>query len=380
MSSTVSLTDVKLATEKYLGRNAFSQHRLSIRRFNELSESELETWIRFHRYPSFQSPYFHPEFTKAVSQIRDDVHIAVISNKSGETLGFFPFQHTRGFAEPVGGRLNDFHGVVGHRKFRPNVRALLRELGLHSFKFHALVNDHLAFDQFAYRKLGSHRIDLSKGFAAYQQWVCQHSSTVKRQPQKTRALEREVGPLRFEFDCRDPQVLEKLIELKRSKYQRTKTFDILSVEWAANTLREVFAVQKPDFQGRLSVLWAGDQLVACHFGMVNQDVLHYWFPVYDQQYNKYSPGTILLLESCKKTADNGIEAVELGYGDDAYKFKFVNSRSTVISGFVSKSTTREMLNRLRFEARLLSKQIPFKQHVKKMLRRVYPGFGGWNFR
>ena len=51
-----------------------------------------------------------------------------------------------------------------------------------------------------------------------------------------------------------------------------------------------------DFQGVLSGLYIGEKLVAAHFGMRSRRVLHWWFPAYDPELGKYSPGAQLLLE------------------------------------------------------------------------------------
>ena len=59
------------------------------------------------------SPYFDIEFTKAVARVRSDVEIAIIKNSADEIVGFLPYQRVgRNHAEPVGGRLNDVHGMI----------------------------------------------------------------------------------------------------------------------------------------------------------------------------------------------------------------------------------------------------------------------------
>ena len=171
-----------------------------------------------------------------------------------------------------------------------------------------------------------------------------------------------------------------MIELKRAKYQRSKTFDILGVEWAADLLREIAEIQTPDFQGILSVLWAGDELVAVHFGMLSGDVLHYWFPVYVPKFSKYSPGTELMLRVAQGAAENGIAKVDLGFGDDPYKTRFCNGREQVSSGRYGFSRIGFEAAKRKYELRKKLKQIPLKPLAKKMLRKVFPGYGQWNFK
>jgi len=235
-------------------------------------------------------------------------------------------------------------------------------------------------EPFRFHDHESHYLDLSDGWEAYRKWVRKHSSTVKRQGQKTRALEREVGPIRFELDCDQDEVLEKLIQLKRQRYQRSATFDILSVQWAADLLREIHRIRQSDFQGLLSAYWAGDQLIGVHFGMLTDSTLHYWFPVYAPAYQRYSPGTEMLMLSAEHACQLGKKKLDLGYGDDDYKFKFCNGHEKVACGVIDFNPLSRKIESARYELRTRLKGVPMKPMAKRMLRAVFPGFGKWNFR
>ena len=186
--------------------------------------------------------------------------------------------------------------------------------------------------------------------------------------------------IRDRFDCERTEVLESLIALKRNRYQRSNTFDILSVGWAADLLRELHNVRLPEFQGMLSAYWAGDKLIGAHFGMLTGDTLHYWFPVYDKAYQRYSPGTELLLQSAEHASERGVTKLDLGYGDDDYKFKFCNAGDKVSCGVIDFNPVTQNLERARFVVRKQLKQLPMKPTAKRLLRKVFPGFGKWNFR
>ncbi len=351
-----------------------------------VDELDDAVWCRWRELiqlsPHLKSPYFLPEFTQAVARVRSDVEIALFKDQLGLVQGIFPFQRTNRFhAEPVGGRLNDIHGVIGCRFEQTRMLAkLLNVAGLKSFGFHAILPDDPAWEHYQFCELDSHHLDLSQGWDHYYHWVRENSSTVKRHGQKSRALERDLGDIRFEFHSESTAALERLVELKRAKYQRTKTFDILSVEWAANLLREIHRVETPEFRGLLSVLWAGDHFVAGHIGMLTPSQLHYWFPIYDPLFSKYSPGTELLLRVAEEACVRGVEKLDLGYGDDPYKFKFANATEKVRLGLVTENGLKFQFANQQYHWRQRSKNIPLKPVVKKMLRAVYPNFGGWNFK
>lgn len=336
--------------------------------------------------PSLASPYFDLEFTRSVAEVRDDVEIAVFSSE-GRIVALLPFQRSRpGQGVPVGGRLNDSHGILCHpddKKHLPArelVEQIMATANLDSFKFHAMSQLDPSLRRCQFTELGSHHLDLSDGWDAYYQWARKNSVAIKRQKQKTRKMAREIGPIRFEFDCQSDEMLEQLIAMKRSKYQRSNTFDILSVEWASNLLRKIERINQPGFKGILSAIFAGDRLVAIHFGMLTQNILHYWFPVYDPEFHRYSPGTELLLEVARVANSHGITKVDLGYGDDPYKFRFCNGREVVSCGHITSSTLRFHLARNRYFLRQRLKGIPMKPLAKEMLRSVFPGYGQWNFR
>lgn len=327
------------------------------------------------------SPYFDISFIKAVSKVRDDVKVAMFLEDDA-IVGFLPFQlNGSRHAVPVGGRLNDYHGIIGTTNdFETHFKKLFRACNLKSYAFHAMPQATKACEPYIFREVRAHHLDLSKGWESYRKWVRKNSSTVKRQGQKTRKLEKAVGPIRFEFDSSQGDSLERLIELKRGKYQRTNTFDILSVKWAANLLRELQNVKQPNFQGVLQTMWAGDELVCVHFGMLTDKTLHYWFPIFDPQFARYSPGTEMMMNVAQECCEQGIEKIDLGCGDDPWKFKFCNGQTQVSNGQVNFNPAELKIGQMRYVVRHKLKQIPMKPLAKSLLRKVFPGFGQWNFR
>ena len=152
--------------------------------------------------PDYSSPYFDIEFVRAVDRVRQDVEIAVLKNERQEIVGFFPFQRTRpSAAEPVGGRLNDLHGIIAPPSLSFQMLDVLQQSGLSSFSFHALAGSNSGSAEFEFCRPSTYFIDLRSGWEAYLRWAVQHSSTLKRQPQKTCTMHRNRGDIRFEFDC-----------------------------------------------------------------------------------------------------------------------------------------------------------------------------------
>ncbi len=350
---------------------------------SELCGSIAQRWgeVRDHS-PKFASPYFDIEFTKAVCRVREDVEIAIAVDESDCIQAFFPFQRVAPRkAMPVGGRLSDLHAPIGEVPDPDGlIKQIMKSMDLTSYAFHAGLKTNGDLEAHEFEVLNSYFMDLSDGWDIYYDWARKNSVAIKRQGQKTRALEREIGPIRFEFDCQATDVLERLIELKRAKYQRSMTFDILGVPWAAELLREISKVRKPGFQGILSVLWAGDDLIAVHFGMLTGEILHYWFPVFEPKFSKYSPGTELMLRVAQEAVERNVSKVDLGFGDDPYKARFCNGRENVSCGRIGFSELGFEVAKRKYSLRKSLKQIPLKPVAKKLLRSVFPGYGQWNFK
>lgn len=349
--------------------------------FENLPAKVRRLWNIWHRnLAQCDSPYYHPEFTRVVSRVRNDVRIAVFRDAQGTPLGLLPFQSSGPRdAAPIGGRLNDFHGIVTPYDVEFDINAFLREAGVRSFGFHAANWKQPQFRDNSFAALASHEIDLSEGAAAWHHWAHSRSSTLRRQAQKTRALQRHIGPVRFVFDSDREDNLERLIELKRQRYQASNTFDILGVPWCQQLVRELFQNRTRGFRPVLSELWAGRQLIAVHFGMSSDRVMHYWFPVYNPTFGRYSPGTLMLLKTIETVGDQ-VRRIDLSYGDDAYKFKFSNARSTVAYGLVTTQPWLRPIMKTRYRLRQKSKQILRVKWIKRTLRTMLPTYGAWHYR
>src|SRR5262249_9210723 len=123
----------------------------------------------------------------------------------------------------------------------------------------------------------SPQINLSDGFDAYSR----ANHCVKREQYQIRRLERDYGPLRFVSHSADQAALQQLLTWKSQQYRTTGASDIFALSWITLVLREIHKSQDRYFAGMLSPLYAGDRLVALHFGMRSESVLHSWFSAYN---------------------------------------------------------------------------------------------------
>jgi CelD/BcsL family acetyltransferase involved in cellulose biosynthesis len=323
--------------------------RFSIIAPSELDDATRTNWLERQRgSPLLSSPYFCPDFTLAVSQVRTDVRVAIMEDQHG-IVGYFPFQRERfGAGRPVGAGLSDHHGVVAAPDAAWDARDLLRACRLAFWEFDHLVAEQAPFSGFHRRLAASPALDLSGGFAAWRKAKLDAGSgRITQLERKARKLEREVGPLHFEPHVLDPSVLSFVFEKKSEQCRRTGVPDFFALPWTRELVERVCAVQEKHFAGMLGALYAGDHLVAAHMGMRSERVMHWWFPVYEHAFADYSPGGILLLKVAEDAAARGLVMLDLGKGDDAYKASFANLDIMLAEGCASVASARTSLYALR---------------------------------
>lgn len=302
----------------------------------DMSSQIVEWWSCMQKDNSdLASPYFSPEFTRIVAKARDDVEVGIMED-GGKIVAVFPFERRRwGFAGPVGSFISDYHGVITRPDFVFDPRDLLRACGLVAWDFNHIPAVQAPFVPFHREQHRSPIIDLSAGYEAYvKERRGAGTELINNANLKMRRLERDVGPLRFVAHSSDKALLAKLLTWKSEQFRHNRWRDIFSVPWVRQTVEGIHAAQTPEFAGMLSALYAGDQLVAAHFGMRSSTVWHYWFPSYDPAFSKYSPGVILLLKMAESASALGVNVIDLGCGEHAYKERFMNGYVLTAKGIV----------------------------------------------
>jgi CelD/BcsL family acetyltransferase involved in cellulose biosynthesis len=294
--------------------------RITVVAPSELGEDELEVWRAFQvQTPALGNPFLAPEFAVVVGGIRSATRVAVLED--GNTIvGFFAFERrSLGYGVPIAPGLTDCQGLVHAPGLEWDSDQLLRACGLAVWEFDHLVEGQRPFDRFHVLRAPSPVIDLSRGFAPYLAERRQLSSRIRDLPRRRRRLEREVGATRLDFDSRDHEALRTLMTWKSAQYRRTGRTDRFARSWVTALVEGLMATRAPGCSGRLSVLYAGDHVVAAHFGLSSLDVIPTWFPAYDSNFHAYSPGLLLHLDLAQAAAAGGISRIDLGRGAKDYK-------------------------------------------------------------
>lgn len=288
----------------------------------------IDRWIDItSRSPWLSSPFFRPEFARAVASARRDVCVAVING--GEAL--FPFQpRPLGFAQPLGSPLSDYHGVIAERGANLDLPELLRRCDLRAWSFNHVPADQESFSPWSFRTSDSPILDLALDASRLPQ------GTVGDLGRKRRKAERALGAIEFEMNSLDPEMLAWCIERKSEQYRKNNSPDIFAWGWPRKVLETLAGYRAdPEFCAMLSVLRMGGQVVAAHFGLRSRHVLHWWFPTYDLAHGRFSPGIHLLLEVIAAAPAHGVSVIDFGRGDTRYKQEFANRSVPLLEGCVS---------------------------------------------
>ena len=328
---------------------------------DQLTGDELREWTRLARGNSaLCSPFFMPEFTQATGFVHSGVRVA-IAEQDGIPVGFLPFQNERrGQRIAVGGALNDFQGLISDADADCDFAELLGHAGIDLLSCSKLLDWQDQMGPFVLRRNPSPLIDLSAGFEGWESGLKdQGSEQLKQLARKERKLGRECGDVRFEFHTTSDSVLQTLVRWKRNQYTRTGELDVFSASWPAHLLCYLLSLPSDTpLQPILSALYAGEALVAAHYGLRNASVCHWWFPGYDSEYGKYSPGKILLRHLLKESAIQGVTRFDFGAGDESYKYSFANDSVDICRAVIDRNAARRWLGSKWYQSRMSLKASP----------------------
>ncbi|MEU6538419.1 GNAT family N-acetyltransferase [Streptomyces sp. NPDC047000] len=293
--------------------------------------------------PEYANPFLAPQFATAIARCRGGARVAVL-REDGEPVGFLPYRrHPLGIGRAIGLGLSDCQGLVHLPGVSWDAGELLGACGLSVLEFDHLVERQKPFDRYVRGWFASPVIDLGdpgepgdRGSAYLERLRTAAPRRTRTTLAKERRLAREAGEVRFVFDERDPRMLRLLMRWKSDQYRRTGRMDRFARPWIVDLVDGLFRTRDEHFTGVLSVLYAGDRPVAAHFGPRSRTVLAAWFPAYDPEFRRYSPGLIMHLRMAEAAGRAGVRQVDLGRGEMEYKDWLKTGELRVGEGFATR--------------------------------------------
>lgn len=312
-----------------------------VKNARDLSAGEISEWESLlQEEPRHGSPFLSAHFARAIAESGVDARVCIMHDERG-IAAFFPHLYSNAWnrtwkvAERIGGELTDSFGLIARSDFRTTNDELMKLAKINYMCFSHLDETQLRYGLTAEQPRIGLRAKLNP--AAVPTLTSVNSVTrhyLKDSEKRRRKIVDELGPLRFEFDtqCKRSQMLDLLIQQKREQYQSTKVTDSLKEKWKRDALAKLLDYKFDTCRGVLSTLYAGDTWVASHFGIMGQGTLHLWFPVYNPECAKYSPGRLLLhhiVESCR---EYGFDTLDRGEGDTPRKREIANEEYFLYRG------------------------------------------------
>lgn len=314
--------------------------------FGELTHGELERWLELRTSnPALDSPYFHPRFAAAVAGTRPGVRIVVGDDPSGVPASFLAMQLDRRKCHPAGYPGADFQGPICGPEDHFDIVAALRSVGASSYEFDHLREGTKGFEPWVHDHQQSPYLDVSGGIEGYLSRASRSGKDKVAEARRlTRKAERNYGCVKIVAESSDSELLDGVIAMKRRQYSLTGSRDYFADTRHIGLVHRLLADRDREFAGMLSAVYAGPHLLAAHFGLRAGPVLHWWFPVYDPDFGRLSPGWLLLIAVIDAAPELGIERIDLGRGLDDYKRRAMTGHQTVCQGAVIPNAWRRRAN------------------------------------
>jgi CelD/BcsL family acetyltransferase involved in cellulose biosynthesis len=295
--------------------------KVQIVSIEDISASQIVQWNAWAAPDGkLVSPYLRFEFAERVARTRSDVRVAVIED-AGELVGFFPHHKPNGgVVRPIGAPMSDYQAVIAGDYGRLNPVEIIRACGGSALVFDNWYCPLGGSPSSRRGREGSVIADLSQGQAHYfeDRRAC-HKDHFKKTARRMRAAERDFGPARVELGDASGAAFAQLSAWKQKQYRDTGKLNVFAVSWVQKLLRGLRQAEGQEFSGLTASLWFGDRLAAVEFGLVAGDVYHSWFPAYDPELAKYSPGLLLLHGLFEQAHTRGLSRIDLGRGGAHYK-------------------------------------------------------------
>ncbi len=359
-----------------------------------LGPSELARWRELQEASiRLDNPFLSGAFAVQVGSVLPAARVAVFED-GNEIVAFFPFScGPFRTGRPLAPGIADCEGLVHAPGFEFDASRLLRAARLETLEFDHLLGDQLPETARQVHRAESPVVDVSESFETY---LCQRRKAAKgvisSLERKRRKLERESASVHFEDDDRRPEVLHQLMEWKSAQYRRTGRSDRFARPWVRSLVEGLFDSDEPGCTGRVVSLESEGHVIAALFGVTSSTVFSSWFPGYDRDHGRHSPGLLLFLAAAERAAAGeppGAPAelrgrrggplplrFDLGKGDEEYKSVLANDAVEVTAARLDLGTPLALARRLqRYPQRVAVDVVVSHPWLRRRARGVLRGVG-----
>ena len=210
---------------------------IQVQQPQQLSDLDWAAWAQMRAdNPDIHSPYFHPDYTRLLAELRPDVRVVCQYDADGTPIAFLPVQGKR-FARPVGAPMSDYHAIITNRD-DVSYDSLLSGSGIGAYHYSCATDvKRLRMPQILSRSETA-AIDIE---TTAEDWRAGRDGSYRRHlksnRRRTRKAEEAIGPKRIELFSRNIDVYAALLKWKREKFAQTGKYDVLSADWTQSLIR-----------------------------------------------------------------------------------------------------------------------------------------------
>ncbi|WP_312219364.1 GNAT family N-acetyltransferase [Brevundimonas sp.] len=310
---------------------------VEIRSLADLSAEEGAQWNDWARAdPDLTSPYFRWEFSRTAGAICPGAALAVFK-RDGRVVGYYPHQRRGGTVQPLAAPMNDYHGVIGPRDDKPSMQEAAALIGAPRFAAAAWIGE---APQAMPRNHSVVSIVPDEG--GFDAWYARRRKAFpkyfKDKERSRRGLDGAFKTVEIEIGLHDHALLERLIIEKSEQYRRTGHHDIFACGWTGQVLHALMDSEGEDgFGASMAVLRVDGRVVAMEYSMHAGRHFHLWFPVYNQEVARWSPGIVLTQETIRLGAERGYRVFDYGVGVGGnYKKYYDDGGLATVEGVVAR--------------------------------------------
>ncbi|MEX0644380.1 MAG: GNAT family N-acetyltransferase, partial [Parvularculaceae bacterium] len=218
-------------------------------------------------------------------------------------------------------------------------------------------------------------IDLSEGFDAYIDARLRSSrKNLKDLDRRRRKIEREIGPLQFNYSDDREESWRTLVAMKNKSFERMKVRSILDVAWVDRALAALRSTSNEHFAGLMTSLFSGDRMIAGQFGMRSKTTWCWWFNSYDYDVKNYAPGMLLILDAAKRAPAESLTKIDFGRGEADYKLVFSTGETPLCEGSIERpASLAGFARRTQKSALAITKRLPlgrFESYPRRAFARL----------
>ena len=354
---------------------------MEIERFpiRELPDALAVEWDALRPAKStLSNPFYSSGYARLVAAERPHVEVGLVRHQ-GRLQAVMAYERSGRTAIPPGGGITDFQGPVIASETNSLASAhdaldgtltpatWLRGLRLATWRFRYVPPIWTPLAPYRFFRQSAPYVDLSDGFATFKAAIdARGSDMMHRHKRGCRTFAKKLGPVRFDFDNREPALLERFLQWKAAQHAERGTRFAFAEPWARGLVERAFASQDPAFRGTLSCLFAGDHFVAGSFNLISGTTLHVWIAAFGSEYSKFSPGTNFFPELIMAAGAAGIQRLDFGHGDEPFKYRFGTCLDEVAEGCVDRRLLLGWATRSGYSLRSRLRQTELRPWLQKM--------------